>query len=229
LDAHPRAGMVVGATHYWYGWTGRKQDARLDHVAPVGGPQDALVEPPQLAKLLRPLGNQGSPSSSSMILRRPAIERVGGFEEEFRGLFEDQAFLIKLYLTTPVFVSNACWDRYRQHPDSCCEQAKARAEYFPAHRAFLLWLKTNVADRGWRGAVGEQLQHELLRYTNPMVYWSIEFRMHPVRLAKASLSRLLRQALPRRVYLLTRAQVTHWQGRTGVEGDQLAPPRRDPT
>jgi glycosyltransferase involved in cell wall biosynthesis len=201
LEAHPRAGMVVGATHYWHGWTGRKQDAPFDHVAPVGGSQDALVEPPRLAKLLRPLGNEGSPSSSSMILRRAAIEAVGGFEEEFRALFEDQAFLIKIYLITPVFVSSACWDRYRQHPDSCCEQARTRAVYLPAHRAFLLWLEGYLRQQRFDGTpVWLALQHALLKYRQPARYWLRECRAHPGQVAAKSAARWLRRILPRHAY-----------------------------
>jgi glycosyltransferase involved in cell wall biosynthesis len=201
LEANPRAGMVVGATHYWCGWTGRKQDARFDHVAPVGGPQDALVEPPKLAKLLRPLGNEGSPSSSSMILRRASIERVGGFEEEFRGLFEDQAFLIKIYLTTMVFVSSACWDRYRQHPDSCCEQAKARAVYSTAHQAFLHWLEGYLRqERLDSTPVWFALQRALLKYRHPARYWLRECRVHPGQVAFKCAARWLRRILPRHAY-----------------------------
>lgn len=201
LRAHPRAGMVVGATHYWYGWTGRKQDARFDHVAPVGGPQDALLEPPKLAKLLRPLGNEGSPSNSSMILRRTAIEGVSGFEEEFRGLFEDQAFLIKIYLTTAVFVSSACWDRYRQHPDSCCEQAKARGVYFPAHHTFLLWLEGYLRQERLDGTpVWFALQHALRKYRQPARYWLHECRAHPGQVAAKFAARWLRRILPRHAY-----------------------------
>jgi glycosyltransferase involved in cell wall biosynthesis len=206
LRAHPRAGMVVGATHYWYGWTGRKQDVRCDHVAVVGGPQDALVEPPKLANLLRPLGNEGSPSNSSIILRRAAIEAVGGFEEEFRTLFEDQAFLIKIYLTTTVFVSSACWDRYRQHPNSCCERAKARGVYFPAHRAFLLWLEDHLRRERLDGTpIWFALQHALLQYRQPGQYWLHECRVHPRNLAAQWVASWLRRILPQHAYHSLRA------------------------
>ena len=80
--------------------------------------------PPSLLSLLYPLGPGGAPCPSDLLLRREVIERVGGFEEQFDvqrlyQLYEDQAFLVKLYLASPVFAAGECWSRYRIHPDSC--------------------------------------------------------------------------------------------------------------
>jgi glycosyltransferase involved in cell wall biosynthesis len=211
MDAYPRAGMVVGATLYWYSWTGRARDARLDHIAPVGGPQDTLIEPPKLASLLRPLGNEGSPSNSSMILRRTAFEGVGGFEEEFRGLFEDQAFLIKIYLTTPVFVASACWDRYRQHANSCCEQAKAEGTYHRLHEPFLCWLERYLLDHGFEGtAAWQALQRALLRYRAPGRFWLCECGTHPWKAMWRGARELLQRVLPSPLYLWLRSQLYPW-------------------
>lgn len=37
LECHPEVGMVVGATHYWFSWTGQSWDAGRDDVVQVGG------------------------------------------------------------------------------------------------------------------------------------------------------------------------------------------------
>jgi hypothetical protein len=84
------------------------------------------------------------------MVRREALQRVGGFEESFTGrnqLYEDQAFLAKLYLQESVFVSNECWDRYRVHEDSCDAIVKKSGERHAARLFFLNWLKAYLADK----------------------------------------------------------------------------------
>ena len=83
---------------------------------------DTLIEPPALLWKLYPLGLATTPPLSDFQVRRQVIDAVGGFEEHFRGflqLYDDQAFLVKIYLHTPVFVSSEQWDKYRIHADSC--------------------------------------------------------------------------------------------------------------
>ena len=70
-------------------------------------------------------------------MRRQAVLEVGGFEDEFRTLFEDQVFHTKMFLRHPVYVSSECWDRYRKHADSSCAVAVERGEYDRARRRFL--------------------------------------------------------------------------------------------
>jgi glycosyltransferase involved in cell wall biosynthesis len=145
LEAHPEAGMVYGPTLYWYSWTNKREDRERDFEGDIGVEPDSLVQPPGL--LRQTLQNSGAtmPGICSMVARRAAVEGVGGFETSFRGLYEDQAFLMKMFLKYPIFVSDACLDRYRQHPDSCCSKAVVTGEYdasrpHPARRTFLNWL-----------------------------------------------------------------------------------------
>jgi hypothetical protein len=77
-------------------------------------------------------------------VRRSVLQRVGGFEESFGGLYqmyEDQAFLAKVYLTTPVFVSAGCWTRYRQHPDACSTVIRDSGHYASVRQFFLEYLE----------------------------------------------------------------------------------------
>jgi hypothetical protein len=80
-------------------------------------------------------------------LRRDAIERVGGFEEMFHGLYEDQAFCAKLCVKAPVFVAAECWYRWRKHPDSSCSVAVSTGQYGHARAAFLEWLEGYLAEQ----------------------------------------------------------------------------------
>lgn len=148
LKAHPRLGMVCGASEYWWSWADSEAE---DVVVPVGGPQDVVVEPPGLSLALYPLGGGAAPCPSGLVLRRDVVEEVGGFVEHFRGpyqLYEDQAFLAKVYLSTPVYVASGCWDRYRQHPNSCVAEVTRAGRYHEVRQFFLEWLETYLAGRG---------------------------------------------------------------------------------
>jgi glycosyltransferase involved in cell wall biosynthesis len=150
LRAQPEAGMVYGATRYWHSWTGNPEDIGRDYVPDLGIQSDTLVKPPTL--LTRYLESKAlTPCPSDILLRREVLERVGGFEEKFSGvrqLYEDQAFLAKVYLTTPVFVASSCWDRYRLHPDSCVSRVERANLKYNVGLFYLKWLEKYLAKEG---------------------------------------------------------------------------------
>jgi cellulose synthase/poly-beta-1,6-N-acetylglucosamine synthase-like glycosyltransferase len=139
LEATPGAAVLVGATEYWYGWTGRPEDAARDHVVRVGLPHGSLVEPPTL--LRRILEEEVAvPCTCSLIARREAVEGAGGFEAAFRRVFTDQAFYAKLFLRAPVLVVDTCWDRYRLHAASSVASAERAGEVAAARLQWLRWV-----------------------------------------------------------------------------------------
>ena len=96
------------------------------------------------------------PCTCSVLVRRSAIDVVGGFEERFH-LYEDQSLWAKLFLRYPVFVTPECLSRYRQHPGSVSAAANQQGLYdrmarHPARAAFLDWLAAHVADGNLRDA-----------------------------------------------------------------------------
>jgi glycosyltransferase involved in cell wall biosynthesis len=139
LNSQPEAAMLCGATQWWYGWTGNPQDIKRDHIRPLTVQADTLFMPPKLLTLF--LQNTNTPCTCSVLLRREIIEATGGFEEAIRRVFTDQAFYAKVCLKAPVFVSGDCWDRYRQHPDSCCAVAKRTKTLHFAELSYLNWLE----------------------------------------------------------------------------------------
>lgn len=187
LEMHPAAGMVYGPTEYWYSWTDRPADRHRDVEGDIGAPPDTLVEPPAL--LRQALQNDGAtmPGVCSLLVRRDTMEAVGGFETAFHGPYEDQAFLVKVFLKSPVFVIDECLDRYRQHPNSCCALAIATGEYdpsrpHPARRTFLYWLREYLSAQ---------------RVTDPDIWQALERTLKPYRFllvyrARARLERALR-------------------------------------
>jgi glycosyltransferase involved in cell wall biosynthesis len=119
LDAQPEAGMLYGNTEYWYSWNGDPENAGRDHMPRLGIESGTLIQPPALLPLfLR--GRVAVPCTCSILLRRETLGAIGGFEEQFEGMYEDQVLYAKLCLQAPVYVSDTCWDRYRQHPHSMC-------------------------------------------------------------------------------------------------------------
>ncbi|HEX7185061.1 MAG TPA: glycosyltransferase family A protein [Thermoanaerobaculia bacterium] len=173
LAAHPEAALVYGATHHWYGWTGRPEDAARDHPRKLGVPPGTLVRPPDLVRLF--LGHAAwTPGTCGVLIRREAVERAGGFEESFRGLFEDQVFFYKLLLEETAWIETGSWDLYRQHPESRCEVAR-REEGFqrdrlrdPARGVFLAWLERYLDERGIADReVRRLLRKELRPYRHP--------------------------------------------------------------
>jgi glycosyltransferase involved in cell wall biosynthesis len=154
LEAHQEAAMVCGASLYWHGWTGRPEDLARDAVADLGIESARVYEPPALLSLLYPLGSGGAPCPSNILLRRSMMDPDGGFEEHFRGhyqLYEDQAFLAKIYLTRRVVVTRELWDKYRIHAGSCVSSVVAAGQYDAVRQFFLAWLsdylsKANCTD-----------------------------------------------------------------------------------
>jgi glycosyltransferase involved in cell wall biosynthesis len=160
LEAHPHVALLFGAPLYWFGWTGRAEDRERDYVIDVKLPLDQVYDPPTL--LLPFLQRTAAPPCpSDVLLRREAAERVGGFEDQFRGMYEDQAFFSKVLLRFSAFASGETWDRYRQHPDSCYAMAKATGGREVARRFYLNWFRQHLQQHGlvdgpvWRAVVQE--------------------------------------------------------------------------
>jgi glycosyltransferase involved in cell wall biosynthesis len=154
MTRYPHAAMVVGASQYWRSWSPAAMGS--DRVVPVGVAGDRLYEPPSLMTGLYPLGAGAAPPPSNLLLRRDVVQAVGGFEASFRGalmLYEDQAFLSKIYRSHPVYVASACWDRYRQRPDSIVATQTAAGRYWHVRLHFLLWLQHDLSRHGGAPAV----------------------------------------------------------------------------
>ena len=160
LEDNPRVGMLYGNSLYWYGWTNEPADRARDRVPELGVAHDRVIDPPRLLEgCLR--GTVAVPCPCSVILRRAAVDRSGGFNEQFTGAnasSEDLVFFAKVMLREPVLVANRIWDRYRRHPDSVYERAKADGLAVAARYHYLEWLRgfietNDLADDALRSAV----------------------------------------------------------------------------
>ncbi len=211
LDSYPEAGMVYGATKYWKSWTGNPEDVDGDFVPELCTHSNTLFQPPRLATLCYPLGQATAPCPSDLLLRRDVVEQIGGFVEEFPNayqLYEDQAFLLKVYLATPVFVVNECWDLYRLHSDSCVAKATAANQYEVIRLFFFNWLEKYLIEQGFKGTeVWNLLQKVLWPYHHPILYKIQRFTQDFIGLIKTLLKSMVRLTFPNPIRRWLKAQL----------------------
>jgi len=148
LNSQPEAGMLYSSTEYWYSWTNLPEDHGRDWVwRNFGVAPNSLVQPPQLLTMF--LKDGGTvPCMGSVLLRREAMESVGGWENAFKFIYTDQVFHAKISLKWPVFVAEGCWDRYRQHPDSSCYVVERTNKAYVSKYNYLLWLEKYLLEQG---------------------------------------------------------------------------------
>jgi glycosyltransferase involved in cell wall biosynthesis len=185
LEAHPEAAMVYGPTQWWFSWTdGPSRTSRdsYDFTKGFGFPLNNVIEPPNLLTLSMNCG-AAVPCICSILVRAKAVENIAGFEEQFQGAYEDQAFYSKLYLHSAVYVSSECLARYRQHPDSYSARLRLAGKQPNAHELYLRWLgnylekngaKKGPIDRAWSTAMWPYRHRTLSKLFPPRLrrFWA---------------------------------------------------------
>lgn len=134
LERHPDAGATVSPNLRWHSWRG---DGSADVPQDLGVAMESVLRPPGLlpAFLARTSATPQAP-----MVRKAVFTGIGGYEPEFRAMYEDQVFLAKLFLSVPVHVGAEMLHRYRQHPDSCVQASHRGGTHLAARGRFLAWL-----------------------------------------------------------------------------------------
>jgi glycosyltransferase involved in cell wall biosynthesis len=189
MEGNREAGMVYGPSEYWFSWRGEK----TDRVPPVA-PGEKLYTPPFLLLHSHPLGRYGAPCPSSFLIRREAFNKVGGFPEEFRPdtyqLYEDSAFLSKVYLNSPVFVTRHTTEKYRCHPDSIWFRTQGKTSEETERRYFFCWLRAYLRAIGVKdSAIWRAVRREAWMYWLPLPNFV-------TRILRRGANRLRRRAVP---------------------------------
>lgn len=161
--------VVMEASLYWNSWRDqRKQDV----VIPVGV-AEGVYRAPQLMLSLYPLGTGAAPCPSGIMVRRAVLRRCV-FEELFRGMYqmyEDQAFLSKVYLKEIVFVSHACNNKYRQRQSSLVSGVHESGHYHKVRSFYLYWFRDYLRAQPFRyKAVEKLLRKAQMPYREPLLY-----------------------------------------------------------
>ncbi len=203
LSSHPTVGMTYGSTLYWHSWTGLPKDLQRDYVPPNGVELNALLYPPRLLQLYLS-GQSAVPCTCSLMIRSETIRRVAGFEESFRGMYEDQAFYAKVCLSESVIVSDKCLDRYRQHPNSHSFTAEHSGQSHLFRLAFLRWLADYMSQQEIESPlVWMTLREEIWLINEPSKKFLPSAFYSVLRRIKKWILRLERQILPDSVRLWT--------------------------
>jgi glycosyltransferase involved in cell wall biosynthesis len=197
LDAEQNVAMVYAATEYWNSWTGRPEDIERDWIwRKYGAPPGIVVDPPRmLVAFLRDGGTV--PCMGSVLVRRAAVESVGGWEEAFQRICTDQVFHAKLCLRFRVMVADVCLDRYRQHDDSSCRTVAREGRMDAAFVTYLNWLEGYLSDqRVTDASVRAALRTALRPYRHPLLHRVEQRTMRCDSLLRAAALRTAKRALP---------------------------------
>ena len=195
LDRLPEAAMVIGPARVWHSWSGASATER-DHDNVPAYAADALVAPPQIVHA-QLLNGGDAPFPSGMLIRRSLAEEVGGFEENFRGMHDDQVFCTKLCLIHTVYAQRHPVFLYRIHPDSLCQTSIASGHYAGAKQRYLEWLESFLDGRVAKDSdLWRELQERLWPYRHPILHRAARFRSRLRRKAARLVSSAARWVLP---------------------------------
>jgi glycosyltransferase involved in cell wall biosynthesis len=208
IRRHPEVGMVYGPTLYWFSWSpdldfaARFEDS-TDFTSTFDLPFHTPIAPPApLISFLRS-GGGTLPGICSLLARAEVVRSVGGFEEAFRGAYEDQVFLSKMVLNTTVLLIDEVLDYYRQHTESHCYVAIDTGDYHPtlphpAREKYLLWLESYLEQRGNQDrAIWAALRKEIRPYRYPRLDQMLRL---PREWTPLALKATLRSVLPHKAY-----------------------------
>lgn len=168
LKEHAGAGAIISPSEYWF--EDNSPEGEQSHTPPLA-PGERIYSPPDLFLMTHPIGQSGAPCPSSILVRRTAFNAIDGFVEDFhpgtRQLLEDSAFLTKLYLTEPVYVSSRCTDRYRCHSQSIWHRILGTTDEEAERRFYFSWLHDYLKAKGikdrsiWRAVRRESWMYDV--------------------------------------------------------------------
>lgn len=194
IEVHPDVGFVCNPAQWWYGWTGNLADRSQDFIQDFDLPLNTIVKPPTILQCFL---NDEWASLCDILVRREVVEAVGGYETDFRGMYEDQAFHAKLCLHEAAFVAHECWYRYRQHPKACTVTSHTTGQTEIARQIFLTWLEKYLLDQGFeKTEIWQMVQNRLWSYRHPIQFYLQEKREKLLRRVKGMIKTIARYGLP---------------------------------
>ncbi len=183
FNAYPQAGFVYGNTQKWYSWSNNTEAQEEDYLYELGIDTEILVNPPTLFSLLVEQ-KISAPCTCSLMIPRKILEEIGGWEDCFKGMYDDQALYAKIFLKYPTFVTGAWGARYRKHSDSCVAVARRTGQQKRSHLFFLNWLKQYL--------LAQKITDENIWQSLQKAFWPYEHRvLHQLKQNSFTLARLI--------------------------------------
>ena len=175
INLQPKVAILISSAYYWYSWTGDPGNIQNDFVHEITNDPNVQVNKPLKTEEFLPLFLQRRvllPSTTSLFVRREVAERIGGFEESFRGLFEDLVFIAKVSLEAPIVLLRGVYEWYRQHMDSCTFIAqKITGENLKMRLTYLNWLEEYMSALEIKDAnLWKTLRKALFEYRHPILW-----------------------------------------------------------
>ena len=125
---------------------------------------------------------------AGILIQRQVIEQVGGYEDRFRGNYEDAVLLAKVCLQFPVYVSSDWGYRYRQHPNSWTKGVIQAGQALATQALYLDWVEQYLIEQDIQEPdVWQTLRQAQWPHRHPWLY--------RVNVAYRSLFRQLEQGL----------------------------------
>lgn len=180
LDQHPSVAMTYGPLILWHSWKpGIHQDGRYGVSRYGEHPYaDSVVQPPRVLELLL---KEHAYIPSGALMRRSACHELGGFEDQFRGSFEDAVFQTKMCARFPVYVHGQSLYQYRIHDESHERTNNPLRERINRHVRFLDWAADYLAGQGLNDrAVQRMLARTRWRCRHPL-YAALHERLRVIR------------------------------------------------
>lgn len=177
MEQHPDVTLLCEASEYWYSW--QKNNVQEDMILQVGdGMPEGIYQPPLLMTLLYPLGKGYAPCPSGLMCSRAVLKSIRGFEAHFTGpnqMYEDQAFLSKIYAQYPVYVSAACHNRYRQRAGSLVQSVTEGGKYHAVRLYYLEWLEEYILKKKIKHPqITHLIEKAFLPYRQPLLAYLID-------------------------------------------------------
>lgn len=144
FDNYTDLSMAYGPALLWWpnGDKSRVAEQRLGIKA------NRIIDPIRLFKLFI-TGQAETPSPSGVMIKYSTLCEVGGWEDKFRGMYDDQVLYSKILLHEKnVFVADQCLYRYRQHEDSISKTSLKYSKDTEYRLIYLEWLKQYLTRRG---------------------------------------------------------------------------------
>lgn len=195
LIANPEAGAIIPQLLYWQSWKSEPQRESSDFVPDLRLPLNRVLQPPALLLELYPLGSAPAPAPTGILVRRELLDKIGGFEESFHGetgLYEDQGFLCKVYLATPIVVSSECVAKYRLYSSSYSAIEIAEGHYHAARLAFLRWFAAYLRQHDIRDPrIDSLLSRAMWPYEHRVAHACLSFPANTFKAAKSIAKNIL--------------------------------------